>query len=151
VNLPRISALAVTAALSAALLSTPAIAVAATPQAPVQSVTTDTSPAQEDEDNRFALFVMLADKNTGEAVRAGIQKALSGTPADRVEFLKSGQHTARDEDNRFALFVMLADKNIGKNLKAGVIKALEGTPQDRIDFLATGQHVARALDQAAQG
>ncbi|MFI5670289.1 ALF repeat-containing protein, partial [Streptomyces sp. NPDC051704] len=79
------------------LLSTPsfAAATAAAPTAPAAATVVDS-----DTDNAVAIAKILADPASGKAVRQEAQKALDGTPADRVAFLATGFAKAQDEDNR---------------------------------------------------
>ncbi|MDT0451967.1 ALF repeat-containing protein [Streptomyces hesseae] len=51
--------------------------------------------ALADEENQVAIARILGDKNSGPGVREAAQKALDGTPEDRVRFLTTGQHEQR--------------------------------------------------------
>lgn len=51
-----------------------------------------------DQDNRIAVARTIA-KGGPELIKAGLA-ALNGTPAERVEFLKTGQHEARAKDKK---------------------------------------------------
>lgn len=99
-----------------------------------------------DDDNQVDISKLI--NGAGPNLKEGAKKALKGTPADRVEFLKTGQHHLRDQDNRIEI-AQIIDGGGPELIKAG-LAALNGTPADRVEFLKTGQHEARAKDKKAQ-
>ncbi|WP_404959964.1 ALF repeat-containing protein [Streptomyces sp. 147326] len=126
----------------ALLLSTQSFAAtpAAVPAAAATVVGSDT-------ENAFAIVKLLADPASGKAVIREANKALSGTPEDRVAFLTTGLAKAQDEDNKVTILrVLFANPATGKAVKREANKALDGTPADRTAFLKTGLRLAQAED-----
>ncbi|MFJ3721092.1 ALF repeat-containing protein [Streptomyces sp. NPDC090045] len=124
----------------ALLLSTPSFA--ATPAAVPAAASVDS-----DTENAVAIAKILADPASGKAVKREANKALSGTPADRVAFLATGFAKAQDEDNRFAIAkILFANPATGKAVNREANKALNGTAADRAAFLKTGLRLAQAED-----
>lgn len=125
------------------LLSTPSIA-AATAAAPT-AATAAATVVDSDTDNAVAIAKILADPASGKAVQREAQRALDGSPADRVAFLTTGLAVAQDEDNKVAILRILAGKP-GKGVTREANAALDGTPADRTAFLKTGLRLAQAED-----
>ncbi|MYT27622.1 MULTISPECIES: ALF repeat-containing protein, partial [unclassified Streptomyces] len=147
------SVVAAAAIAPAVLFASPAVA-AETATSPASS-TPDTAPdvkpdtqgnAKADENNRFAIFKILSDKNSGRGVREAAEAALNGTPEDRVRFLEVGRQKAQDDDDRVRTLRIL--HNGGPKVKEAASKALDGTMEDIRHFLEVGQYEARAKDKA---
>ncbi|MFE2127538.1 ALF repeat-containing protein, partial [Streptomyces amritsarensis] len=93
-------ALAVTAvALAPALLLTSPSPASAAPVAASASTVIGS-----DTENAAAIAKILADPASGRGVIREANRALSGTPEDRVAFLTTGLAKAQDEDNLVAIF-----------------------------------------------
>ncbi|MFD9480212.1 ALF repeat-containing protein [Streptomyces nojiriensis] len=138
-------ALTVGALAPALLLATPALAAAAPVKASITAPTSATPGS--DTENAFAIAKILADPASGKGVIREANKALDGTPADRVAFLATGLAKAQDEDNKVAILRILhTNPATGKGVKREANKALDGTPADRAAFLKTGLRLAQAED-----
>ncbi|MFD7306995.1 ALF repeat-containing protein [Promicromonospora sp. NPDC059942] len=97
--------------------------------------------AAKDEDNLVAIFVILADPDTGRGVRTAAEAAIrDGSSEALVYFLETGRWIAQDEDNMVAIFVIIGDPDTSPALKAAAVAAINGTPEDRAYFLETGQY-----------
>ncbi|MFE9482818.1 ALF repeat-containing protein, partial [Streptomyces spororaveus] len=98
--------------------------------------------------NMVAILRILGGK-PGKGVTREANKALDGTPADRIAFLKTGLAKAQDEDNMVAILRILGGKP-GKGVTREANKALDGTPADRTAFLKTGLRLAQAEDDRVE-
>lgn len=154
-KLARISAIVAAAAIAPALLfSSPAVAAEGTQ--PVTTSTPDTAPDTKPadpahgsdssvDDDRVAILRMLADKNTGRAVREAAQKALDGTPEDLRYFLEVGQFKARLHDDRVLIARIISGGGPGLQ-EAGEAALTANTPEAIKYFLEVGQYQARLQD-----
>ncbi|MCZ4095255.1 ALF repeat-containing protein [Streptomyces sp. H39-C1] len=154
-KLARISAIVAAAAIAPAVLfSSPAVAAEGTQ--PVTTSVPDTAPDTKPadpahgsdssaDDDRVAILRILADKNTGRAVREAAQKALDGTPEDLRYFLEVGQYQARLQDDRVRIAQIISDG--GPSLQeAGEAALTANTPEAIKYFLEVGQYQARLQD-----
>ncbi|NEA53118.1 chemotaxis protein [Streptomyces sp. SID13666] len=154
-KLARISAIVAAAAIAPAVLfSSPAVAAEGTQ--PVTTSAPDTAPDTKPadpahgsdssaDDDRVAILRILADKNTGRAVREAAQKALDGTPEDLRYFLEVGQYQARLQDDRVRIAQIISDG--GPSLQeAGEAALTANTPEAIKYFLEVGQYKAKFED-----
>ncbi|QNA70991.1 chemotaxis protein [Streptomyces sp. So13.3] len=154
-KLARISAIVAAAAIAPAVLfSSPAVAAEGTQ--PVTTSVPDTAPDTKPadpahgsdssaDDDRVAILRILADKNTGRAVREAAQKALDGTPEDLRYFLEVGQYQARLQDDRVRIAQIISDG--GPSLQeAGEAALTANTPEAIKYFLEVGQYKAKFED-----
>ncbi|MFD7828528.1 ALF repeat-containing protein, partial [Kitasatospora sp. NPDC059803] len=150
-KLPRVSAVVAAAVLAPAVLFPSMASAADNPQPAGVSGPDTASKGAEDqgtgqeEHDRAEVRRILADKETGPAVRAAGEKALAGTAADVRHFLDVELDERRQPDNR--LKVVWITNGAGPVLKKAADKALRGSYQDILDFLKEGQFTARAEDE----
>ncbi|MER5891158.1 ALF repeat-containing protein, partial [Streptomyces sp. NPDC001941] len=145
VKLTRIAAAVTSAAIApAVLLSSPAFAAEAS-DAATGSGKGSVSTRDQAEEDRVAIFRILAEPGIGSVLKEYANHVLdSDDPAALRSFLEEGQYIARDQDN--CIFIAgILDKAGPSVAKAGRA-ALHGTPEDRVAFLKTGQYEARAID-----
>ncbi|MER8096830.1 ALF repeat-containing protein [Streptomyces goshikiensis] len=128
----------------ALLLATPSLAAAA----PVTVAASASTVVGSDTENAVAIAKILADPASGRAVKREANKALDGTPADRVAFLTTGLAKAQDEDNLVTIVKLLPTG--GRAVVREANKALDGTALDRTAFLKTGLRLARAEDDRVE-
>ncbi|MFE7898939.1 ALF repeat-containing protein [Streptomyces sp. NPDC057424] len=147
--------IAATALTPALLLTTPAFAADTAASSTTVTATSDTggstTPVDEmsDDDVRVAIARIIADPDTGRAVRAAAQAALDGTVADQRYFLETGRWVAQAEDDRVAVARILftATKNGDKAVIREANEALDaGTPEALRAFLETGYRLAQFED-----
>ncbi|MBN0048241.1 ALF repeat-containing protein [Streptomyces actuosus] len=102
-----------------------------------------------DDEVRLAIMRILADPETGPAVRAAAQAAMDGTIVDQRYFLETGRWVAQFEDDRVAVsrILYLAQQNNDRTVVREAGKALEtDTPEALRTFLETGYRLAQAED-----
>lgn len=135
----------------ALLLTSPSYAAtpsgAGAPATAVSAATTADDPADDprsDDDLRVAVFRVLGDPDSGEAVYAAASKALDeNTRESLIRFLDTEYPLAQAEDDRFAIFRILADPKTSPAVWAAAQQALtDGTPEALRHFLEVGQYEA---------
>ncbi|MEV8327028.1 ALF repeat-containing protein [Kitasatospora sp. NPDC056731] len=150
-KLPRVSAVVAAAVLAPTVLFPSMASAADNPQPAgvsgpdIASKGTEDQGTGQEEHDRAEVRRILADKETGPAVRAAGEKALAGTAADVRHFLDVELDERRQPDNR--LKVVWITNGAGPVLKKAADKALRGSYQDILDFLKEGQFTARAEDE----
>lgn len=98
-----------------------------------------------DVDNRVEILKLIS--TGGSSVREAGQKALKGTPADRVTFLKTGRYLAQASDDRVELS-RIHEGWQGQILRDAISKLLHGspTPAELRHFLEVTQYELRDQD-----
>ncbi|WP_045321488.1 MULTISPECIES: ALF repeat-containing protein [unclassified Streptomyces] len=98
-----------------------------------------------DVDNRVEILKLLS--TGGPSVKEACQKALNGSPADRVAFLKTGRFLAQASDDRVEL-ARIDEGWDGRILSDAISKLLNGspTPAELRHFLEVTQHELRDQD-----
>ncbi|MFF9789032.1 ALF repeat-containing protein [Streptomyces bacillaris] len=102
-----------------------------------------------DIDNRVEI-ARLAN-TAGAALKEAAEKALLGTPADRIAFLEQGRHIAQAEDDRVEL-ARIDEGWDGPLLSEAISKLLNGspTPAELRHFLEVTQHELRDQDNRVE-
>ncbi|MGW6781800.1 hypothetical protein [Streptomyces sp. NPDC054987] len=98
-----------------------------------------------DVDNRVEILKLLS--TGGPSVKEACRKALNGSPADRVAFLKTGRFLAQASDDRVEL-ARIDEGWDGRILSDAISKLLNGspTPAELRHFLEVTQHELRDQD-----
>ncbi len=97
------------------------------------------------ENNQVEVFAILADDNTGSAVRRAAEAALDAGTAEALHtFLHVERTAAVREDDRVAAMTLLA--NGGPYVKAAARIALEGNTHMLRQFIRTTQHEFARID-----
>lgn len=98
-----------------------------------------------DEDNKVEISRIIG--TGGTAVKEAGKKALQGTPADRIAFLKTGRHLAQASDDLVEL-ARIDEGWQGPILSEAISKLLNGspTPAELRHFLEVTQHELRDQD-----
>ncbi|MFR9673665.1 ALF repeat-containing protein [Streptomyces sp. TR06-5] len=130
------------------LFSAPAVAAERSPDATGQAASTLADEEPSAEEDRIAILRILADEDTGRAVREAAQAALDGTPEDMRHFLEVGFYEARAEDDRVAVMRIIAEAEPGSALYEAAQEAMDGTDEDRRYFLEVGQYEVGTGDAA---
>ncbi|WUH99407.1 ALF repeat-containing protein [Spirillospora sp. NBC_00431] len=146
-------AIATTALTPTLLLATPSLATDTAGSSPTRIAVTKapTDPVDEmtDDEVRTAIMRIIADPDTGWAVKTAAQEAMDGTIEDQRTFLKTGRAVAQAEDDRVAIVRILgiAQKNGDEAVVREATKALDSnSPAVLRAFLETGYRLAQAED-----
>ena len=143
------ASLAVVTATAGSMLAVAPVATAAEPrQAPVSTIAIEEPFPETPEDLRFAIFEVLAEPDTGQAVRDAAAAALDdGSVEAMLYFLETGHQLAQDEDNRVAIFTILGDPEVGIAVRREAEEALEDNSSEALAyFLETGHQLAQDED-----
>ncbi|MEV7360464.1 ALF repeat-containing protein [Kitasatospora sp. NPDC091276] len=101
--------------------------------------------ARAEDEDRAKVQGILADKETGSAVRAAGEKALAGTAADVRHFLEVELDRCRTSDNLLKAAMIFGSG--GPAVKKAARAAINGGAEDIARFLKEGQFTARAEDE----
>ncbi|MFE2721492.1 ALF repeat-containing protein [Kitasatospora sp. NPDC059327] len=104
--------------------------------------------ARAEDEDRAEVERILADKESGFAVRAGAEEALAGTATDVRHFLEVELAERRWGDNKVKVAQLY--NNAGPAVRKAVEVALWGSAEEVLKFLKEGQYVARAEDDRAE-
>ncbi|MFI6448023.1 ALF repeat-containing protein [Kitasatospora sp. NPDC050543] len=105
--------------------------------------------ARAEDEDRAEVQRILADKDSGYAVRAAAQKVVNGTAAELRVFLEVGLADARVTDNRIRVAQIF--DGAGRAVRKAADDALRiNTPEALLKFLNEGQHKARAEDDRVE-